>query len=85
MNSQYMNAFPIPKADSFGNCNNFKSAYFMIDDESSCLQMANLQTECSNLLNPEFYSTNLQVYMGTKGLPSKNKDVAIGEIWTYND
>jgi len=85
LKQQYMNGFPLPKPDSFGICNNYKSAYFMQDDHSTCLQMANLQSECSNLLNPEFYSTKLQVYLGFRGLPSQNKQVTIGEIWTFND
>lgn len=33
---QYRDAFPLPRADSYGNCNNFGSAYFMLDDSSHC-------------------------------------------------
>ena len=29
--------WPFPKPDSFGNCDNFKSVYFMQDDDSSCV------------------------------------------------
>ena len=32
LSSQYDNAFPFPRGDSFGVCSNFKSAYFMLDD-----------------------------------------------------
>ena len=32
LSSQYYNAFPFPRADSFGVCNNFKSVSFMIND-----------------------------------------------------
>lgn len=85
MKQQFMNAFPFPKADSFGNCNNFKSAYFMEDDESSCMQVTDLTNNCANLLSPEFYSTRLQIYMGARGLPANNKQVTIGEIWGFND
>lgn len=27
--TQYSDAFPFPRADTFGNCNNFGSVYFM--------------------------------------------------------
>jgi len=33
---QYNRAFPIPKPDSFGVCNNYKSAHFKQDDSSEC-------------------------------------------------
>ena len=36
LKEQYNKAFPLPKPDSFGVCNNFKSAHFMMDDKSSC-------------------------------------------------
>ena len=36
ISTQYYNGFPFPRADSFGVCNNFKSASFMINDKSSC-------------------------------------------------
>lgn len=85
LKQQFLNAFPFPKADSFGNCNNFKSAYFMQDDESKCMQVSDLTANCANLLNPEFYSTKLQVYMGARGLPANNKQVTIGEVWSFND
>lgn len=32
LKQQYLNGFPLPKADSFGICDNFKSAHFMLDD-----------------------------------------------------
>ena len=36
MSSQYYNAFPFPRADSFGVCNNYKSVSFMVNDQSQC-------------------------------------------------
>ena len=44
LSSQYKDSMPFPKPDSFGICNNHNSAHFMMDDESTCLQMANLET-----------------------------------------
>jgi len=64
LRNQYDNGFPLPKPDSFGVCDNFKSAHFMLDDKSSCMQMADFETECSSLLNAEYYSSLLQFYMG---------------------
>ena len=64
LSSQYYNSFPFPRADSFGVCNNFKSVSFMINDQSSCTQIVLLQDACLNILNPDFYSTNLIVYNG---------------------
>lgn len=29
LKSQYADAFPFPRSDSYGNCNNYGSAYFM--------------------------------------------------------
>lgn len=34
--SQFGNSFPFPRGDSFGICSNYKSAYFMQDDTSTC-------------------------------------------------
>jgi hypothetical protein len=52
LENQFKNAFPLPKPDSFGVCSNYDSAHFMMDDESACTQMVDLQTECVNILNP---------------------------------
>ena len=32
----YDSSFPFPKGDTFGICNNFKSAHFFMSDEESC-------------------------------------------------
>lgn len=42
LKEQYQDGFPFPKADAFGVCSSYNSAHFMMDDQSSCLQMANL-------------------------------------------
>lgn len=55
----YNGGFPFPKGDLFGICNNYKSASFFIDDKSQCTQMADLQEECSTVLNAEYYSSKL--------------------------
>ena len=78
--------WPFPKPDSFGNCDNFKSVYFMQDDESSCNQMASLRDNCDNLLNPEFYANKLKVMIGRKAAlgDAKNPKVEIGEVWNLD-
>jgi len=47
--------------------------------------MANLETECDNLLNPEFYSSKLEVYLGQEGRSNENIKVKLNELWSYND
>ena len=37
LKTQYKNGFPIPKPDSFGQCNNYNSAHFFMNDKSQCL------------------------------------------------
>lgn len=64
---QFQSGLPFPKADSFGICNNFKSAHFFRDDESSCTQMADLQTECANILSADYYTSKVKVYLGRGG------------------
>lgn len=72
--SQYGDALPFPRADSFGNCNNYGSAFFMQDDESTCQQMAKLTdpagdtlSDCDTLLNADYFTTNLRIFTGVGG------------------
>lgn len=82
---QYGNGFPLPKPDSFGVCDNFKSAHFMLDDESSCMQMVDLETACATTLNAEFYSTKLQIMMGRRSSLISNKDFTLGDVYSLDD
>jgi hypothetical protein len=75
LKDQYSYAFPLPKPDSFGICNNYNSAHFMMDDKSQCLQMANLETECTTLLNAQYYSENMKYYLGQGAKEGDNKAV----------
>lgn len=85
LNSQYKDSFPFPKADAFGVCNNFKSAHFMMDDQSSCLQKVNIETECANTLNAEFYSSKLKFYLGQAGKIADAKAFEVSEVWSFDD
>ena len=82
---QYKNGFPLPKPDSFGMCSNYDSAHFMMDDESSCVQLADLETECTNVLNSQFYSTKLQYALG-QGAPDNTKiTVTLGDVYIFDE
>lgn len=85
MKNQYRNGFPIPKPDSFGICNNYDSAHFMMDDESSCVQMVDLETECANILNAKYYSENLKYFLGQGGSSSDQQTVIVDEVYTYDE
>ena len=85
LKSQYQDGFPIPKPDSFGICNNYDSAHFMQDDESSCTQMVDLETECLNVLNAEYYASKLQFYPGKGAAGASRRSVEIGKIYLYDD
>lgn len=85
LKSQYKNGFPLPKPDSFGICNNYDSAHFMKDDESECTQLVDLETECLNVLNAEFYQSKLQYWEGKGAASTTKKSVTIGKIYTYDD
>lgn len=85
LKSQYKDGFPMPKPDSFGICNNFDSAHFMQDDESSCTQLVDLQTECESVLNAEFYSSKLKYYPGKGAAGSSRRTVNTGKIYLYDD
>jgi hypothetical protein len=67
MKSQYNNGFPFPKPDLNGKCNMFNSAHFMMGDKSKCTQMVDLETECTTLLNPDYYVNKLWYYLGQQG------------------
>ena len=44
--------------------------------------MANLETECSTLLNAENYASNLQVYLGQ--VNNEKIPVTVSEVWQYD-
>ena len=67
MKSQYNNGFPFPKPDLYGKCNMFNSAHFMMSDKSECTQMVDLETECTSLLNSDYYASKLWYYLGQQG------------------
>jgi len=46
--------------------------------------MADLQTECSNVLNAEYYSTKLKYALGITSPENRNIDVVLGDIYTFN-
>lgn len=56
----------------------------MMDDESSCLQMADLETECTNVLNAEYFSTKLKYALGITSPENRNIDVTLGDIYTFS-
>ena len=85
LKDQYSDGFPLPKPDSFGMCNNFNSAHFMMDDSSQCVQMANLETQCTTLLNAEYYSSKLNYYLGQGGKEGDNQVVTIGKVYKYDE
>ena len=85
MGDQYFDGFPFPKPDSFGVCNNYNSAHFMMDDQSQCIQMANLETQCETLLNAQYYSEKLSYYLGQGAKVADNKVVETGNIFTYDE
>lgn len=97
--AQYADAFPFPRADSFGNCNNFASAFFMHDDESSCLQMAKLTApgappslggkappsqDCETLLNAEYYTSKMGIFPGIGGFLADLNSIESIDVWTYD-
>ena len=47
--------------------------------------MANLETECTNNLNAEFFSNKLQYYMGISSVVNLNKDITVSELWSFDD
>lgn len=53
--------FFFPKPDIYGICDNSKSAQFMQNSESECTQTFILQSQCTTLANPLFYTKNLKV------------------------
>lgn len=83
--SQYNKGFPLPKPNSNGICDNFKSPLFMQSEDNECLQSFNLQSECANIMNPAYYATNLQVYSGKSTFFSQALNVTIDKIYKYND
>ena len=85
--TQYRDAFPFGRADSFGNCNNYGSVYFMQDDQSKCNQVAQLQktnSDCDTALNAEFYTKKVKVFPGIAATPSQVVPVTIDEVWVYD-
>jgi hypothetical protein len=86
LKSQYKDGFPLPKPDSFGICNNYDSAHFMKDDETSCKQVISMtETECTSVLNAEYYATKLKYYMGKSASFSDQLPIEIGDIYFYDD
>mmetsp|Transcript_16392 Transcript_16392/g.27763 ORF Transcript_16392/g.27763 Transcript_16392/m.27763 type:complete len:219 (+) Transcript_16392:443-1099(+) len=83
--SQYQNAFPLPKPDSFGVCNNYKSAYFRVNDESECAQVVDLEQSCSNTLNALFYSLKVNVYKGQGGNKANAIQIQPVALYFYDD
>ena len=57
----------------------------MQDDESSCTQMVDLETECLNVLNAEYYASKLQFYPGKGAAGASRRSVEIGKIYLYDD
>ena len=43
--------------------------------------MADLESECTNNLNAEFFSNKLEYYMGISGVVNDNKAVTVDELW----
>ena len=84
INSQYNGVFPFPRGDSYGICSNYKSALFMQDDASTCTQMVNLEKDCTNTLNGEYYSKLLKVLLGPGAALSSSKAVTITDVYTYD-
>ena len=82
--SQWENGFPLPKPDSFGICDNFKSAHFFMDDQSSCTQMVDIATSCDNLLNAQYYSTLVSVFLGQAGKDSDKIKITLGDVYSYD-
>ena len=78
LKNQWGDGFPLPKPDTFGICNNFKSAHFFMDDQSACAQMVNLATDCENVLNAEFFSTSLSFLKGQSGKDIDKNNVGRG-------
>lgn len=78
--SQYLDAFPIPKQNIYGMCNNYSSAIFMKSEESECTQIEDLLTSCETTYNPEFYSARLKVFAG-QALSSDKLDVTVNSVY----
>jgi hypothetical protein len=56
---------PFPKPDVNGKCNSYSAVSFMQDIESRCTAVvANLQNQCTTLLNPNFLISGLSVLTG---------------------
>ena len=84
LNSQYSDSFPLPRGDSFGVCNNYKSAFFMQDDAATCNQVVDLDSACTTTLNADYYTTDLNVYMGQGATAASAKTVTVTEVYTYD-
>jgi hypothetical protein len=47
--------------------------------------MANLETQCTTLLNAEYYSNKLNYYLGQGGKEGDNQVVSIGKVYKYDE
>lgn len=57
----------------------------MVDDDSSCFQKVNIETECVNTLNAEYYSSKLKFYLGQAGKIADAKAFEVAEVWKFDD
>lgn len=78
--SQYLDAFPIPQSNIYGMCNNYSSAIFMKSEETECTQIVDLVSDCESTLNPQFYTSRLNVFAG-KALSSDKLSVEIASLY----
>lgn len=76
------NSWPLPRADSFGGCSNFKSALFMHDEKSTCTQFVNLEDACQQELSIAHLVTDRKVYAGQKP-DSEVIEITLGDVYTF--
>lgn len=60
----FYRGWPMPQGDLNGVCDNFKTPLFMQNSKSECLQVFNLTSDCTTLLNPSSFTDELLVYGG---------------------
>lgn len=77
--------FPLPQADTFGYCNNYKSPSFLepMDDHKCIQRVTHLLDACNSFYNAQTLSSSLGYLSGSDSSSNANS-ISINSVYYYN-